>query len=141
MKCLEIESIYLFSILLIVVVVPFALIYFRKPKVIETKAEVVFDPKITFGISENIITNYLDTFYALNIQHFVDDKTNEILSDEYVEYKGKFIKSFMVIYGESEILSKYISLCFSNTEAFISKLSSDFDIHLKIKMQESVPTE
>jgi len=99
------------------------------------------DPKVTFGISENIINNYLDTFYSINLQHFVDDKTNEILAKEYIEYKGKFIKSFMEIHGESEVLGKYITLCFSNTESFITKLSDDFDIYLKVKIQDIDPTE
>ena len=96
-----------------------------------------YDPKLTFGVSENIISNYIETFYSINIQHFIDDKTNEILPNEYVEYKTKFIKSFMELHGESKILGEYILMCYSNTESFVVKLSNDFDIYLKIKLQNA----
>jgi len=96
-----------------------------------------YDPKLTFGASENIISNYIETFYSINIQHFIDDRTNEILPNEYVEYKTKFIKSFMELHGESKMLGEYILMCYSSTESFIVKLSNDFDIYLKIKLQDT----
>jgi hypothetical protein len=123
---------------IVVVIQSYIRIKYRRTESIDEEYDAISEIdgeklKVVYGIAENLISDFMDTHYSLYLQEYIEDPTNELLENEYLEYKAKFIKQFIEVHGKSELISMYILLYFSNVQTFIKYLEEKFDVFLKLK--------